>query len=158
MAHGRRSARPDPKYVTCNADEGDSGTFADRMLIEGDPFTLIEGMVIAGYAVGASEGYVYIRSEYPDAIEALEAAIAVAEGRGWLGNDVLGSGVAFDLHVRVGAGAYICGEETAMLESLEGRRGVVRVKPPLPALEGLFGRPTVVNNVLTPGHGAGDPR
>ncbi len=137
------------RYVTCNADEGDSGTFADRMLIEGDPFTLIEGMVIAGHAVGAREGYVYIRSEYPDAIEALEAAISVAEGRGWLGNDVLGSGVAFDLHVRVGAGAYICGEETAMLESLEGRRGVVRVKPPLPAHEGLFGRPTIVNNVLT---------
>ena len=113
------------RYVTCNADEGDSGTFADRMLIEGDPFTLIEGMVIAGHAVGAREGFVYIRSEYPDAIEALEAAISVAEGRGWLGNDVLGSGVAFDLHVRVGAGAYICGEETAMLESLEGRRGVV---------------------------------
>ena len=137
------------RYVTCNADEGDSGTFADRMLIEGDPFTLIEGMVIAGHAVGAREGFVYIRSEYPDAIEALEAAISVAEGRGWLGNDVLGSGVAFDLHVRVGAGAYICGEETAMLESLEGRRGVVRVKPPLPAHVGLFGRPTIVNNVLT---------
>jgi formate dehydrogenase iron-sulfur subunit len=119
------------------------------MLIEGDPFTLIEGMVIAGHAVGAREGYVYIRSEYPDAIEALEAAISVAEGSGWLGNDVLGSGVAFDLHVRVGAGAYICGEETAMLESLEGRRGVVRVKPPLPAHKGLFGRPTIVNNVLT---------
>ena len=139
----------DVKYIACNADEGDSGTFADRMLIEGDPFTLIEGMVIAGYAVGAHDGFVYVRSEYPDAIEALRAAVAAAEARGWLNDDVLGSGFAFRLHVRVGAGAYVCGEETAMLESLEGRRGVVRAKPPLPALEGLFGKPTVVNNVLT---------
>jgi formate dehydrogenase iron-sulfur subunit len=139
------------KYIVCNADEGDSGTFADRMLMEGDPFTLIEGMTIAGWAVGASEGYVYVRSEYPDAIDTLRAAIAAGEERGWLGPDVLGSGFAFRLHVRVGAGAYICGEETAMLESLEGRRGVVRAKPPLPALEGLFGKPTVVNNVLTLG-------
>ncbi|MGD9703961.1 MAG: NAD(P)H-dependent oxidoreductase subunit E [Acidimicrobiia bacterium] len=137
------------RYVTCNADEGDSGTFADRMLIEGDPFTLIEGIVIAGYSVGAHEGYVYVRSEYPDAIEALEAAVSVANERGWLGEEVLGSGFAFRLHIRVGAGSYICGEETAMLESLEGRRGVVRAKPPLPAHEGLFGCPTIVNNVLT---------
>ena len=139
----------DTKYITCNADEGDSGTFADRMLIEGDPFTLIEGMMIAGWAVGAHDGFVYIRSEYPDAIEALRAAVARAEQVGWLGENVLGSGFSFRLHIRVGAGAYVCGEETAMLESLEGRRGVVRAKPPLPALEGLFGRPTVVNNVLT---------
>jgi formate dehydrogenase iron-sulfur subunit len=137
------------KYITCNADEGDSGTFADRMLIEGDPFMLLEGMTIAGWAVGANDGFVYIRSEYPDAIEALRAAIAAAEASGWLGDDVLGTGFAFRIHVRVGAGSYICGEETAMLESLEGKRGVVRAKPPLPALQGLFGKPTVVNNVLS---------
>jgi len=137
------------KYITCNADEGDSGTFADRMLMEGDPFTLLEGMTIAGWAVGANDGFVYIRSEYPDAVEALHAAIAAAEASGWLGDDVLGTGFAFRIHVRVGAGAYICGEETAMLESLEGKRGVVRAKPPLPALEGLFGKPTVVNNVIS---------
>jgi formate dehydrogenase iron-sulfur subunit len=139
------------KYVCCNADEGDSGTFADRMLIEGDPFTLIEGMTIAGLAVGATEGFVYLRSEYPDAGAILNAAIDVARDFGWLGDNVLGSGRAFDVHVRMGAGAYICGEETSMLDSLEGKRGMVRAKPPLPALEGLFGKPTVVNNVLTLG-------
>jgi formate dehydrogenase iron-sulfur subunit len=139
------------KYIVCNADEGDSGTFADRMLMEGDPFMLLEGMVIAGWATGANDGYIYVRSEYPDAIEALHAAIAAAERAGWLGDDVLGSGFTFRMHMRVGAGAYICGEETALLESLEGRRGVVRAKPPLPALVGLFGKPTVVNNVLTLG-------
>ncbi len=137
------------KYIVCNADEGDSGTFADRMLMEGDPFMLLEGMTIAGIAVGAHEGYIYVRSEYPDAVEALNAAIEAAEQCGWLGSDVLGSGFAFRVHVRVGAGAYICGEETSLLESLEGKRGVVRAKPPLPALEGLFGKPTVVNNVLS---------
>jgi len=137
------------KFVCCNADEGDSGTFADRMLMEGDPFTLVEGMVIAAYAVGAAEGFVYVRSEYPDAIASLRHAIAVARERGWLGGDILGSGFAFDLDVRVGAGAYICGEETAMLDSIEGKRGMVRPKPPLPALAGLFGRPTVINNVLS---------
>ncbi len=137
------------KYVCCNADEGDSGTFADRMLIEGDPFTLIEGMTIAGLAVGATVGYVYVRSEYPAAIDALQRAIVAARVAGWLGRHVLGSDVEFDVHVRVGAGAYICGEETAMLESLEGRRGMVRAKPPLPAHHGLFGKPTVINNVLT---------
>ncbi|GAA0896974.1 formate dehydrogenase beta subunit [Pseudonocardia zijingensis] len=142
-------AEADVKFVCCNADEGDSGTFADRMLIEGDPFTLIEGMTIAAHAVGASEGYVYLRSEYPDAVETLTAAIEVARERGWLGERILGSDLTFDLHVRVGAGAYICGEETSMLESLEGKRGQVRAKPPIPALEGLFGRPTVVNNVLS---------
>ncbi|GAA3578092.1 formate dehydrogenase beta subunit [Kribbella ginsengisoli] len=142
-------AESDLKFVCCNADEGDSGTFADRMLIEGDPFTLIEGMTIAAYAVGATEGYVYLRSEYPDAVEALNAAIQTARERGWLGSNILGSDLTFDLHVRVGAGAYICGEETSMLESLEGKRGMVRAKPPIPALEGLFGRPTVVNNVLS---------
>ncbi|MGW7682229.1 formate dehydrogenase beta subunit [Kribbella sp. NPDC054772] len=142
-------ADADLKFVCCNADEGDSGTYADRMLIEGDPFRLIEGMTIAAYAVGASEGYVYLRSEYPDAVATLRAAIALARAEGWLGPDILGSGFGFDLQVRVGAGAYICGEETSMLESLEGKRGMVRAKPPIPALEGLFGRPTVVNNVLS---------
>jgi formate dehydrogenase iron-sulfur subunit len=137
------------KYIVCNADEGDSGTFADRMLMEGDPFTLLEGMAIAGWAVGAHNGFIYVRSEYPDAIEALRAAISSAEQSGWLGDSVIGSDFAFRIHVRVGAGAYICGEETAMLDSLEGKRGVVRAKPPLPALEGLFGKPTVVNNVLS---------
>ena len=139
----------DIKYVCCNADEGDSGTFADRMLIEGDPFTLIEGMTIAGIAVGAEVGFVYLRSEYPDAIATLDAALMRAREAGWLGADVLGSGQAFDITVRVGAGSYVCGEETAMLESLEGKRGMVRPKPPVPALSGLYGRPTVINNVLT---------
>ena len=138
-----------PKFVTCNADEGDSGTFADRMLMEGDPFMLIEGMVIAGLAVGAHEGFIYIRSEYPDAVATMQAAIRTAYATGWLGARVLDSDHGFDLEIRVGAGAYICGEETAMLESLEGKRGVVRAKPPLPAIEGLFDRPTVVNNVLS---------
>ncbi len=137
------------KYVACNADEGDSGTFSDRMVLEGDPFLLLEGMAIAGLAVGATEGYVYLRSEYPAAHRTLLAAIDAARAAGWLGRSVLGSGRAFDVHVRLGAGSYICGEETAMLESLEGKRGVVRAKPPLPALVGLWGRPTVVNNVMT---------
>ncbi|WP_405649864.1 formate dehydrogenase beta subunit [Streptomyces sp. NBC_00019] len=137
------------KFVCCNADEGDSGTFADRMVMEGDPFLLIEGMTIAAHAVGASEGYVYIRSEYPDAIATMREAIELAREQGWLGKGILGSALDFDLHVRVGAGAYICGEETSMLESLEGKRGMVRAKPPIPAIEGLFGKPTVVNNVLT---------
>lgn len=137
------------KYVVCNADEGDSGTFADRMLMEGDPFLLIEGMTLAGLAVGATQGYVYVRSEYPIAVQVLRDAVAVARDAGWLGPDVLGSGKAFDLDIRMGAGSYVCGEETAMLESLEGKRGVVRAKPPLPALSGLFGQPTVINNVLT---------
>ncbi|WP_158840196.1 formate dehydrogenase beta subunit [Saccharothrix deserti] len=137
------------KFVCCNADEGDSGTFADRMLIEGDPFCLIEGMTIAAFAVGATEGYIYIRSEYPEAVRTFRRAIDIAYAQGWLGDDVLGSGLRFDLMVRVGAGAYICGEETSMLESLEGKRGVVRAKPPIPAITGLFGKPTVVNNVLT---------
>jgi len=143
------NAQSDRKIVVCNADEGDSGTFADRIVMEDDPFVLLEGMTIAAVAVGATEGYVYVRSEYPDAVTTLAAAIEVARERGWLGNNVLGSGHRFDVAIRVGAGAYICGEETSMLDSLEGKRGVVRVKPPLPALVGLFGKPTVVNNVLT---------
>jgi formate dehydrogenase iron-sulfur subunit len=137
------------KFVCCNADEGDSGTFADRMVMEGDPFLLIEGMTIAAHAVGATEGYVYIRSEYPDAVATMRSAIEIARAQGWLGNGVLDSSLDFDLHVRVGGGAYICGEETSMLESLEGKRGEVRAKPPIPAINGLFGKPTVVNNVLT---------
>ncbi|AHX13879.1 formate dehydrogenase [Dyella jiangningensis] len=137
------------KYVVCNADEGDSGTFADRMIMEGDPFVLIEGMTIAGLAVGATQGYIYLRVEYPHAQRALETAIATAEAAGYLGNDVCGSGKAFQLEVRMGGGAYICGEETSLLESLEGKRGQVRFKPPLPALQGLFGKPTVINNVVT---------
>ena len=137
------------KFVVCNADEGDSGTFADRMIMEGDPFMLIEAMIIAGIAVGAREGFIYIRSEYPDAVATMRTAIQRAYEAGWLGPEVLGSEHPFDLMIRVGAGAYICGEETAMLESIEGRRGMVRAKPPLPAIEGLFGRPTAINNVLS---------
>jgi formate dehydrogenase iron-sulfur subunit len=144
------AAAPGPqKYVCVNADEGDSGTFADRMLLEGDPFSLLEGMAIAGISVGATTGYVYVRSEYPDAVEVLRSTVAIARDRGWLGPDVLGSGHAFDVVVRVGAGSYVCGEETAMLESIEGRRGMVRTKPPVPAVSGLFDRPTLVANVLT---------
>ena len=137
------------KYIVCNADEGDSGTFADRMIMEGDPFTLIEGMAIAGLGVGATQGYVYLRSEYPDAIRVMREAVRIARAAGMLGADVLGSGRAFDMEIREGAGAYVCGEETSLLNSLEGKRGVVRAKPPLPALEGFLGRPTVVNNVIS---------
>ena len=140
---------PQQKYVTCNADEGDSGTFADRMLMEGDPLMLIEGMTIAGIAVGATQGYIYLRAEYPHAHRALNEAIAAARAAGYLGSNVRGSGKQFELEVRLGAGAYICGEETSMLESLEGKRGEVRVRPPLPAIKGLFGRPTIVNNVIS---------
>ena len=142
-------AEGDQKYICCNADEGDSGTFADRMLMEGDPFTLLEGMAIAGIATGATQGLIYVRSEYPDAIAILRTAIDIAHVDGWLGADVMGSGRAFDIRVVEGAGSYVCGEETAMLESLEGKRGMVRPKPPIPALQGLFGKPTLVNNVLT---------
>ena len=139
----------DQKYICCNADEGDSGTFADRMLMEGDPFTLIEGVIIAGIAVGATQGLIYVRSEYPHAIDVLNQAIEIAIEHKVLGASVLGSGFTFNLEVRVGAGSYVCGEETAMLESLEGKRGMVRAKPPIPALIGLFGKPTVINNVMT---------
>ena len=137
------------KYICCNADEGDSGTFADRMLMEGDPFTLLEGMAIAGVAVGATRGLIYVRSEYPDAIATLRTAVDIARVDGWLGVDVMGTGRTFDIRVVEGAGSYVCGEETAMLESLEGKRGMVRPKPPIPALKGLFGQPTLVHNVLT---------
>jgi len=144
-----RHAPGQQKYVVCNADEGDSGTFSDRMLMEGDPYCLIEGMTIAGLAVGASQGYIYLRSEYPHAFRTLQAAIARARAAGFLGPDAGGASRGFELEVRLGAGAYICGEETAMLESLEGKRGVVRAKPPLPAIAGLFGQPTVINNVMS---------
>jgi len=142
-------AKAEQKYIVCNADEGDSGTFADRMLMEGDPFLLIEGMTIAAIAVGATRGYIYLRSEYPHAHKALQRAILKARNAGLLGASVLGSGKAFELEVRLGAGAYICGEETSLLESLEGKRAIVRAKPPIPALQGLFGKPTIVNNVLS---------
>ena len=144
--HDQRVAQ---KYIACNADEGDSGTFSDRMIMEGDPFALIEGMTIAGLAVGATLGYIYLRVEYPHAARALAKALDVARRRGYLGKNLRESGRDFDIAVRLGAGAYICGEETSMLESLEGRRGEVRVRPPLPAIKGLFGQPTVVNNVIT---------
>ncbi len=137
------------KYIVCNADEGDSGTYSDRMVMEGDPFVLIEGMTIAGVAVGATQGYIYIRSEYPHALAILNVAIEVANQAGYLGANILGSGKTFHLEVRRAAGAYVCGEETSLLESLEGKRGLVRFKPPLPAIEGLFGKPTVVNNVIS---------
>jgi formate dehydrogenase iron-sulfur subunit len=146
-------AKADQKYIVCNADEGDSGTFADRMLMEGDPFTLIEGMIIAGLATGATRGYVYLRSEYPDAIRTMQSAVRTAQQAGLLGAALASTGpfagFAFDMEIRVGAGAYVCGEETSLLNSLEGKRGVVRAKPPLPALEGFLGKPTVVNNVIS---------
>ncbi len=141
--------KADQKYVCCNADEGDSGTFADRMIMEGDPFLLIEGMIIAALAGGATKGYIYCRSEYPYAISTLKEAIAIATNAKWLGQNIQGTEHCFTLEVRRGAGAYICGEETAMLESLEGKRGMVRAKPPIPALVGLFGKPTIINNVLS---------
>jgi formate dehydrogenase iron-sulfur subunit len=143
------NAVADRKYIVCNADEGDSGTYADRMIMEGDPFVLIEGMTIAGLAVDATSGYIYVRSEYPHAFRTLRRAIDAAYAHGYLGASVAGSGKRFDLDVRLGAGAYICGEETSLLESLEGKRGQIRFKPPLPAIEGLFGKPTVVNNVIS---------
>jgi formate dehydrogenase iron-sulfur subunit len=142
-------AAGDQKYIACNADEGDSGTFSDRILMEGDPLGLIEGMMIAGFAVGAGKGYIYLRSEYPLTHSILTRAIAIARDAGWLGENIQGSGFNFDIELHLGAGSYVCGEETAMLESLEGKKGIVRYKPPLPAIEGLFGKPTVVNNVVT---------
>jgi formate dehydrogenase iron-sulfur subunit len=141
--------KADQKYVVCNADEGDSGTFSDRMIMEGDPLSLVEGMTIAGLAVGADKGFIYLRSEYPLTQKILNEAIANAEAAGYLGDNIQGSGKHFTLEVFMGAGAYICGEETSLLESLEGKRGQIRFKPPLPAIEGLFGKPTVVNNVIS---------
>jgi formate dehydrogenase iron-sulfur subunit len=144
-----RDAPGDQKYIACNADEGDSGTFSDRMLMEGDPYSLIEAMAIAGFAVGANKGYVYLRSEYPLTHKIFSRALLTARDAGWLGSNIKGSGFDFDIDLHLGAGSYVCGEETAMLESLEGKRGIVRSKPPLPALAGLFGKPTIVNNVVT---------
>ena len=144
-----RDASGAQKYIVCNADEGDSGTFADRMVMENDPFMLIEGMTIAGLAVGATHGYIYVRSEYPHSVAVLNEAIAIATKRRYLGSSVCDSGKAFNLEVRMGAGSYVCGEETAMLNSIEGKRGTVRAKPPLPAISGLFGLPSVINNVLS---------
>jgi formate dehydrogenase iron-sulfur subunit len=144
-----RAALADQKYIVCNADEGDSGTFSDRLVMESDPFMLIEGMIIAGIVTGATKGYIYVRSEYPHSIRTLNLAIERARDAGWLGNSVLGSEHAFELYVAKGAGSYVCGEETALLESLEGKRGIVRAKPPVPALVGLHGKPTVINNVVT---------
>jgi len=137
------------KVIVCNADEGDGGTFSDRMTMEGDPYMLIEGMTIAGLALGATAGYIYVRSEYPHAVAALREAVTRATAAGYLGDNVRGSGKAFQLHVRMAAGSYVCGEETALLESLEGKRGIVRAKPPLPAIEGLFGQPTLIHNVIS---------
>ena len=142
-------AEGEQKYIACNADEGDSGTFSDRILMESDPFTLIEGMLIAGFTVGASKGYIYLRSEYPLTRKILGKALTLAREAGWLGNNIQDSGFDFDIELHIGGGSYVCGEETAMLESLEGKAGIIRFKPPLPALEGLFGKPTVVNNVVT---------
>ena len=144
-----RQAVSDQKYVVCNADEGDSGTFSDRILMEGDPFCLIEGMIIAGLAVGATQGYIYVRSEYPLAFEVLREAINIANNNNYLGQNILGTDKCFDIEVRKGAGAYICGEETSLLNSLEGKRGTIRPKPPLPALQGFMNRPTIVNNVVS---------
>src|ERR1700733_4532921 len=144
-----RAALADQKYIVCNADEGDSGTFSDRLVMESDPFMLIEGMIIAGIVTGATKGYIYVRSEYPHSIRTLNRAIERARDAGWLGQSVLGSEHAFELYVAKGAGSYVCGEETALLESLEGKRGIVRAKPPVPALVGLHGKPTVINNVIT---------
>ena len=143
------NAPSEKKYIVCNADEGDSGTFSDRMIMENDPFVLIEGMIIAGLAVGADHGYIYLRSEYPHAQAILNEAISIAEKNGFLGKNILDSEFSFKLEVTRAAGAYICGEETSLLESLEGKRGLVRYKPPLPAIEGLYGKPTVVNNVIS---------
>jgi len=139
----------EPKYVICNADESEPGTFKDRVLMEGDPFRVLEGMALAGFAIGSEKGYVFLRGEYPLAREAVQTAIDAASEAGYLGQDILGSGFSFEIEIRVGAGAYICGEETALFEAIEGKRGFPRVKPPFPTTHGLFGKPTAVNNVET---------
>ncbi len=143
------NAQADQKYVVCNADEGDPGAFMDRSVLEGDPHSVIEAMAIAGYAIGASQGYVYVRAEYPIAVQRLQIAIDQAKEFGLLGKDIFGTGFDFDMEIRLGAGAFVCGEETALLESIEGKRGEPRPKPPFPANKGLFGKPTIINNVET---------
>uniref|UniRef100_A0A7V4DDG2 NADH-quinone oxidoreductase subunit NuoF n=1 Tax=Candidatus Caldatribacterium californiense TaxID=1454726 RepID=A0A7V4DDG2_9BACT len=144
-----RKAEGEEKYIVCNADEGEPGTFKDRLILEGDPHSVLEAMAIAGYAVGANQGYIYVRAEYPQSIRHLEVAIAQAKERGLLGERILGTSFSFDVKIRRGAGAYVCGEETALLESIEGKRGEPRVKPPYPPQKGLWGKPTVINNVET---------
>ena len=144
-----RANEDDQKYVCCNADEGDPGAFMDRSILEGDPHVLIEAMAIAGYAIGATKGFVYVRAEYPIAVHRLQIAIDQAKERGMLGTDILGTGFEFDLEIRLGAGAFVCGEETALMTSIEGKRGEPRPRPPFPAQKGLFGKPTVLNNVET---------
>ncbi len=139
----------DQKYIVCNADEGDPGAFMDRSILEGDPHCVLEAMAIAGFAIGANQGYIYVRAEYPIAVQRLKIAINQAREYGLLGDNILGTGLQFDIDIRLGAGAFVCGEETALLESIEGRRGQPRVKPPYPASQGLFGKPTVINNVET---------
>ena len=142
-------ARGDKKYIVCNADEGDPGAFMDRSVLEGDPHSVIEGMTIGAYAIGSDEGYIYCRAEYPLAIKRLRTAIAQAEEYGLLGDDIMGSGFSFHLHIKEGAGAFVCGEETALMASIEGRRGMPRPRPPFPANSGLWGKPTNINNVET---------
>ena len=144
-----RKAQAEQKYIICNADEGDPGAFMDRSIIEGNPHSVIEGMIIGAYAIGASRGYVYIRAEYPLAVERLKLALSQARQRGFLGEDILGSGFGFDIKIKLGAGAFVCGEETALIASIEGKRGMPRPKPPFPAQKGLWGKPTVINNVET---------
>jgi NADH-quinone oxidoreductase subunit F len=146
---GAASAIGEPKYIICNADESEPGTFKDRVLMEGDPHRMLEGMLIAAYAIGAQKGYIYVRGEYPHAFEILEAALGEARAAGYLGNEGPDSDWGFDIEMRLGAGAYICGEETALFESIEGKRGFPRIKPPFPTTHGLFGKPTVINNVET---------
>ena len=138
-----------PKYVVCNADEGDPGAFMDRSILEGDPHSVIEAMTIAGFAVGAEKGFVYVRAEYPLAVQRLTKALEQARQRGYLGEKILGSDFSFDIEIRVGAGAFVCGEETALIASIEGQRGEPRPKPPFPAVSGLWGCPTLINNVET---------
>jgi len=144
-----KNSQADQKYIICNADEGDPGAFMDRSVMEGDPHRMVEGMAIGGYAIGATEGYIYARAEYPLAIKRLRAAIAEAEKIGFLGDDIFGSGFSFHLHVKEGAGAFVCGEETALMQSIEGKRGMPRPRPPFPAVSGLWGKPSNINNVET---------
>ena len=144
-----RQNEADQKYMVCNADEGDPGAFMDRSILEGDPHSLLEGMIIGAYAIGASEGVIYVRAEYPLAISRLEIAMGQARERGYLGENILGSGFSFNLRIKAGAGAFVCGEETALIASLEGERGMPRLKPPFPAQKGFWGKPTNINNVET---------